>query len=185
MQKVFSLVMVSLLVVLPGCTSLMGPSDYDSHTKARVEFKKSDDTRMVAQSNAIATLANKGSESKEAEAYKNALAMISVALLKNQDYNEQAPMTWTQVGAKVVDAVPFVAGVGGMYLLGKEGIRAAGNVTIGENSPVSGSFNKHQSTSFGEGQATIQPYEVRPEVVQPVVVEPQVVQPVIVEPGVN
>ena len=168
-----TIIVMALAVMLSGC-SLLGQSDYNSHTRARVEFKQSDDARLSAQSQAIADMAAKSSGSQEAAAYKAALGMVAIAMLKNQDYSEAPPMTWTQVGGKVVDAVPFVAGMGGMYLLGKEAIREAGNVSIGADSTVSGSFNKPTATNLGEGAATVQPYEVRPEVVQPVIVEPGV-----------
>ena len=171
MQKLLILV---ALVVLTGC-SLLGQSDYSSHTLARVEFKQSDDARLAAQSQAIADMAARQSGSQEAAAYKAALGMLAIAMLKNQDYSEAPPVTWSQVGGKVVDAVPFIAGMGGAYLIAKEGIRAAGNVSIGENSTVSGSFNQPVATNLGDGAATVQPYDVRPEVVQPVIVEPTIV----------
>lgn len=158
-----------MAVALSGC--VFTGSDYDSHVRGRVEFKQSDDSRIASQAASIADMAAKDSGSAEAAAYKNALAMLSISMLRNQDYGEAPPMTWTQVVRKVVDTIPFVAGMGGAYLIAKEGIRAAGNVTIGEGSTVSGSLNKPTATSVGESTtATVQPYDVRPEVVNPVIV---------------
>jgi hypothetical protein len=168
-----ALLIVSLLIPLSGCTLLGGASDYDSHVRGRVEFKQSDDTRMAAQSQAIADLAAKDSANAEAAAYKNALAMVAIGMLRNQEYGEKAPMSITEGVVEVVKGVaPYGAITYTTVTLGREIARAAGAVSIGDNATISGSFNKPTANSFGDGMATAAPgvEVVKPEIVQPVVI---------------
>jgi len=67
-----------------------------------------------------------------------------------------------------------------------EMFQKAGTNTFGDYAQVDGSFNAPKATSIGEGTiATVQPYDVRPEVVQPAVVEQQVLAPAqVVQPVV-
>jgi hypothetical protein len=178
MQKILKMVLVvSLMIPLSGCSLLGGNSDYDSHVRGRVEFKQSDDTRIAAQAQAIADMATSRTETAEGAAFQKALGMITIALLKNQEYSEKAPMTMTEGVVRVAEvAVPFAAIGYSTVQLGREISRAAGDVSIGAGSTVSGSFNKPSAVSIGEGSALASPgvEVVKPEVVNPVIVEPGV-----------
>lgn len=165
---------VSLLIPLTGCTALFGKSDYDSHTKARVEFKQSDDSRLVAQSQSIERMATSPTHTAEGAAYQKALGMMAIGMLKPQEYGERAPMTIIEGTVEVAKiAAPITVNAASNTAIAREGLKAAGNVEIGENATVSGSLNRPSATSIGDGAtANMQPYDVRPEVVQPVVVTP-------------
>lgn len=164
MRKVF---LVSLVMLLSGC-GVIGQSDYERHAQARVEFKQSDDSRIKTQTTAIIGLASKPSASAEAEAYKNALATLSISMLKNQEYGERAPMTAIEGAVEVAkQVIPIGVNAISNTAIAREGIRSAGNVDIGQGATVTNSLNKPNATSVGSGAvATVQPYEVRPEVVE-------------------
>ena len=169
-----TIIALAIMVALSGCTALFGKSDYDSHTKARVEFKMSDDSRLVAQSQSIERMATSPTETAEGAAYQKALGMMAIGMLKNQEYGERAPMTIIEGTVEVAKiAVPITVNAASHTAIAREGLRAAGSVEIGQGATVSGSLNRPSATSIGDGAtATMQPYEVHPEVVEPVVVQP-------------
>ena len=174
MKTILYMLTISLLLPLTGCPALFGKSDYDSHTQARVEFKQSDDSRLVAQSQSIERMATSPTKTDEGAAYQKAFGMMAIGMLKNQEYGERAPMTIIEGTVEVAKiAVPITVNAASNTAIAREGLKAAGNVEIGQGATVTDSLNKPSATSIGSGAvATVQPYEVRPEVVEPVVVTP-------------
>jgi len=166
-----------LLIIVPlflsGC-GLLGNSDYDSHTKSRIAFKDSDDQRIAAQSEAIAAIASSSTQTAEGAAFQKALGMFSIALLKNQEYAEVAPMTTNQAmldGAKAV--VPFLAIGYSTVRIATEGLKRAGTVMIGDGATVTSSLNDTQSINLGSGVATT---TGTAEPAEPIIVEPFIVE---------
>jgi len=92
-------------------------SDYDSHTKARVAFKDSDTERITAQSNGLSQLAAiRPEDSTKTEQYLFAVIIAEkISDLVTQEYNEDAPMTTTELvdslGGKIVDGTVIVGGI--------------------------------------------------------------------------
>jgi len=174
MKLIFTAMFFVLVSMSSGC-ALFGNSDYDSHTKARIAFKDSDDSRIAAQAEAIQAIASSKAQTAEGAAFQKALGMFSIALLKNQEYNEAAPMTTNQAmleGAKVV--VPFFAMGYSSVRIATEGLKRAGTVSIGDGATVTSSLNDTQAISLGSGAATTTGTAV-PTVVDPVIVEPMVI----------
>lgn len=170
MKKIIAL---ALLLPLSGCTALFGPGDYQQYSQALQTHSETESARIQAQSGAIASAAIVPTATPTERALLATIAMMQIERLAPTQLGIVKPTTGMDVLGKTVDTIPFIAGVGGMYLLGKEGIRAAGNVEIGSGATVSGSLNRPSAVSVGDGaNAAVQPYEVMPEVVQPVVVAP-------------
>jgi len=170
MQIVFTVMFLFLVSMSSGC-GLMGNSDFDSHTKSRIAFKDSDDQRITAQAEAIASIASSSTQTAEGAAFQKALGMFSIALLKNQEYSEAAPMTTNQAlleGTKAV--VPFFAMGYSNVRIATEGLKRAGTVSIGDGATVTSSLNDTQSINLGSGVATTTGTAV-PTVVDPVIVE--------------
>ena len=166
------IIALALLLPLSGCTALFGPGDYTEYSQALQTHSETESARIQAQSGAIASAAIVPTATPTERALLATIAMMQIERLRPEPLGIAKPTTGMDVMVKAVDTVPFLAGMGGMYLLGKEGIRAAGNVEIGENATVSGSLNKPSAVSVGDGNtSTVQPYEVRPEIVEPVVVQ--------------
>jgi len=159
--------------MVSGC-GLLGNSDYDSHTKARIAFKDSDDSRIAAQAEAIERIASTQARTAEGAAFQKALGMFSIALLKNQEYAEAAPMTTNQAmleGAKAV--VPFMAIGYSTVRIATEGLKRAGTVMIGDGATVTSSLNDTQSINLGSGVATT---TGTAEPAEPIIVEPFIVE---------
>lgn len=168
------IIALALLLPLSGCTALFGPGDYQQYSQALQTHSETESARIQAQSGAIASAAIVPTATPTERALLATIAMMQIERLQPTPLGIVKPTTGMDVLGKTVDTIPFLAGMGGMYALGREGIRAAGNVEIGENANVSGSLNKPVSTSVGSSNtATVQPYEVRPEVVEPTIIQPQ------------
>jgi len=170
MKLLFAAMFLFLVSMSSGC-SLLGNSDFESHTKSRIAFKDSDDSRIAAQAEAIERIASTQAQTAEGAAFQKALGMFSIALLKNQEYSEAAPMTTNQAlleGTKAV--VPFFAMGYSNVRIATEGLKRAGTVSIGDGATVTSSLNDTQSINLGSGVATTTGTAV-PTVVDPVIVE--------------
>jgi hypothetical protein len=186
MQKILKMALVvSLMIPLSGCSAIFGTGDYGQYSEALQTHSDAESTRIQAQADAIAEASRVPSSTPTERALLATIAMMQIERLQPIPLGIVKPTTGMDVLGKVVDVVPFVSSTAGLTYLGIRATQAAGNVEIGQNATVSGSLNRPTATSLGEGTvATVQPYDVRPEVVQqpaPVIVEQQVVQPAIVE----
>jgi hypothetical protein len=180
MKLLFVTALLFLVSMSSGC-GLLGNSDYDSHTKARVAFKDSDDQRIAAQAEAIAAIAATPTKTEEGAGFQKAIGMFAISTLQPQEYNEAAPMTATQAGVEIVKvAAPIMTMGYSNVRIATEGLKRAGTVMIGDGATVTSSLNDTQSINLGSGVATTTGTAV-PTVVDPVIVEPVIVQPVIVQ----
>jgi len=174
MKLLFTAMFLFLVSMSSGCSTILGNSDFDAHTKSRIAFKDSDDQRIAAQSEAIAAIASSTTQTAEGAAFQKALGMFSIALLKNQEYAEAAPVTTNQAmleGAKAV--VPFMAIGYSTVRIATEGLKRAGTVMIGDGATVTSSLNDTQSINLGSGVATT---TGTAEPAEPIIVEPFIVE---------
>jgi len=179
MKLLFTVMFLFLVSMSSGCSSILGNSDFESHTKSRIAFKDSDDSRIAAQAEAIERIASTQAQTAEGAAFQKALGMFSIALLKNQEYAEAAPLTTNQAmleGAKAV--VPFFAMGYSNVRIATEGLKRAGTVSIGDGATVTSSLNDTQSINLGSGVATTTGTAVPTVVEQPA---PIIIDPVIVK----
>ena len=186
-------VMVTCLLLalsLSGCSALFGEGDYQSYSKALVGHAESENTRVTNQSIEISTIAQNSMKyaSTPTEALLvSVIATMQIGQLATTSLDIKKPTTGMDVAAGAVSHIPFLASSLSLWKLGEAGIKAAENVTIGENSTVTGSFNDTKATAIGStatatANGTAEPAE--PIIVEPVVVEqpaPVVVEPVIVQ----
>lgn len=162
---------VSLLIPLTGCTALFGTGDYGQYSEALQSHSDAESRRIVAQSSAIAEAAAVPTSTPTERALLATIAMMQIERLQPLPLGIAKPTTGMDVAAKIVDVVPFIASTTGLVYLGTKAVQAAGNVEIGSGANVNDSLNRPTATSIGDGAtATMQPYEVRPEVVNPVIV---------------
>lgn len=167
-----ALCIVSLLIPLSGCSAILGTGDYGQYSSALQTHSNAEGTRIAAQAGAIAEAAKVPTSTPTERALLATIAMMQIERLQPVPLGIAKPTTGMDVLGKVVDVVPFVSSTAGLTYLGVKATQAAGNVEIGQGATVSGSLNRPTATSLGEGTvATVQPYEVRPEVVEPVIID--------------
>ena len=168
-----TIIALAIMVALSGCTALFGPGDYSEYSLALQAHSDAESRRIVAQSSAIAEAAAVPTSTPTERALLATIAMMQIERLQPIPLGIAKPTTGMDVAAKIVDVVPFVASTTGIVYLGTKAVQAAGNVEIGSGATVTGSLNRPTATSIGDGAtATMQPYDVRPEVVQLEVVQP-------------
>lgn len=171
MKRIISVVPLILALLLTGCSAIFGEGDYGQYSKALQTHSNAEGTRIAAQANAIADSAKVPTSTPTERALLATIAMMQIERLQPIPLGITKPTTGMDVMGKVVDVVPFVSSTAGLVYLGTKAVQSAGNVEIGQGATVTDSLNKHAATSIG-AVATVQPYEVRPEVVEPVVVTP-------------
>lgn len=166
-----SITLLICLLLLPGCAFLNGKGDYEHYTTVLATHSESESVRIEAQATAITELTklsiNEAKTPAEA-ALQSAIAVMVIGNLHPSQLTIQKPTTGMDVANNLVNQVPFVSGMVGMYKLGEAGIKAAGNIKI-SNSSVSESLNPIENHSTGSSTtATVTPKDpvvVRPEVV--------------------
>lgn len=118
--------------VTPKSVTEMSASDYDSHTRARVEFKKADSERMTDQANGIRVM-SQGNESytKTENLLLTVIGINAIGDLEPQEYGERAPMTTTEaiteLGGKVVTGTIIGLGIKTLGDVAEAGIHGAGD----------------------------------------------------------
>lgn len=118
-MRLFFLVLISSSLILFGCGKTMVThydkdgrithteeiaGEYISHTRARVDFKKSDSDRIIGQAGRISEVAKRVTETELPESTKAVLlddSLEAIASLRPQEYAEGAPMTITEGVTKV------------------------------------------------------------------------------------
>lgn len=175
MQKVFSLVLVvGLVAALSGCSALFGEGDYKSYSEALKTHSEKEASRIQSQADAIADASNIATATQTERALLATIAMMQIERLQPVPLGIAKPTTGMDVAMAGVNQIPFVVGMGAMWQLGKAGIQAAGNVSIGQGASVSGSLNKPTAVNIGGGNGTVTASPtvetVRPEIVEPVIV---------------
>jgi len=168
-RTILSLIAV---LMLSGCgvmESVTGKSDYQHYAQALSEHSGNEATRITNQSQAIVDLASesvKKSQTPAEAALQSAFATLALGQLHPVPLQIVKPTTGMDVLNSGVQHIPFVASTFGMLRLGEAGIAAAGNVTVGDNATISDSFVNNENHATGsQATATLQPKEVRPEVV--------------------
>lgn len=158
-------------LLLAGCAGF--DSDYDKYADTTENHSTQESARIVGQSNAIASAASSAITSTPTESTLLAvIAMMQIQQLQPVPLGMEKPTTWAEVGNTVAGHIPFVATVGGMYKLGEAGIKAAGNIAIGDGSTVSNSLNKPEVHATGSDNIVNYSGTSDPTVVDPVIVEP-------------
>jgi hypothetical protein len=175
MKTFVSMLLLALVVFfLSGCASdggFMSGDDYAKYSGAHVSYAQSESTRIAAQSAAIQASAAGAVTSSPTEATLIAvIAMMQIERLSPVPLTLAKPTTGYDVLGKLVDHVPIVAGMAGMYSLGKVGIENAGKITIGEGATVSDALNRPTISPLGSNNTTNYTGTAPAQVVDPLVV---------------
>ncbi|PID76819.1 MAG: hypothetical protein CSB24_04635 [Deltaproteobacteria bacterium] len=153
MIRILALILVGLTV--PGCGGRNTFfNDYEKYTEAVSEHSRSEARRIAAQSSSIAAAALTAEAGTEMEqALLSVIAMMQIASLEPARLDLQKPTTGFDVLQQTAGYIPFVSQTLGMYKLGQAGIKAAGNITIGEGVRMDDSLNDIEVHATGEGNA--------------------------------
>jgi len=164
--------LIAVLMTLSGCgimESVTGKSDYQHYAQALSDHSESESARITGQSQAIVDLASesvKKSQTPAEAALQAAFATLALGQLHPVPLQIVKPTTGMDVLNSGVQHIPFVASTYGMVRLGEAGIAKAGSVAFGDDATVSDSFMNNENHATGsQATATLQPKEVRPEVV--------------------
>ena len=144
------LLALSVLIFLGGCTGLQF-NDYEKYTEALSDHSTAESERIMEQSQSIADIAS-GTETdtKMEGVLLSVIAMQQISLLNPIGLDIEKPTTGYDVLRAGVNHIPFVSSTIGMYKLGEAGIKAAGDIAIGEGSTITDSLNDTEVHSTGE-----------------------------------
>ncbi len=135
-----------------GCSALFGDGDYQSYSQALVDHSESEKGRVTSQAYEISTIAQNSMKyaSTPTEALLvSVIATMQIAQLGSNPLDIKKPTTGMDVASSAVSHIPFLASSLSLWRLGEAAIKAAGDVTIGAGSNVSGSFNDTTATALG------------------------------------
>ena len=130
--------------------SFMGPSSYDlGYTQMYSSF-------MVSRAErAKAIMSSPSPDNSEAKAYAEAAKLMGVAMLSMEKFDVKAPTTGFDVLNNAVNQIVPVSGFMALWKLGETGIKNAGNITLGNDSNVSGSFNRTETNTVSSGSGAV------------------------------
>ena len=152
------LLVIALLFALSGCAGLF--DDYQQYSTTMAEHSNAESARIAAQSKEIANASRVEGATKTEAVLLSAIAMMQIERLNYTPLNIQAPTTGFAVLNTVAGHLPFAFSTYGMYRLGVSAIKNAGNITIqGEEFSVNDSFNRTETQTIGDNNATSLTFE--------------------------
>jgi hypothetical protein len=174
-----TLIIVCIMLALSasGCSALFGDGDYQSYSQALVDHSESEKGRVTSQAYEISTIAQNSMKyaSTPTEALLvGVIATMTIGNLHTSQLDIKKPTTGMDVASSAVSHIPFIASSLSLLKLGEAGILAAGNVEIGANSTVSGSFNDTTATALGSTATATATGTATPTIVEqpaPVIVQ--------------
>ena len=142
------------VVLLSGCAGIEF-NDYEKYTEALGDHSTAESDRIMEQSQSIAEVAeNTETETKIESVLLSVIAMQQIASLKPVKLDIEKPTTGYDVLDTVAGHIPFVTSTVGMYKLGEAGIKAAGDIVVGDNANLNDSLNDTEVHATGDGNSS-------------------------------
>lgn len=143
-----------VVVLLSGCAGIEF-NDYEKYTEALGDHSTAESDRIMEQSQSIADVAeNTKTDTKMESVLLSVIAMQHISSLEPVKLDIQKPTTGYDVLDTVAGHIPFVTSTVGMYKLGEAGIKAAGNITLGDNANLNDSLNDTEVHATGDGNTS-------------------------------